>query len=284
MYFIQILSPIITLGPDVIRIMITDENICPDFNACDYAISSEHLDYSDRHFRAPVYCLYGKTIGLGHRSEFTEKDLLQKNEFCNFIHSNSNLAKPIRKDFFRALDSRIPVISAGRFLQNDRSLSNQANDLDWHSSKLKFQHRFWFTIAIENSESPGYVTERLTDAFLEGTIPIYWGDPRVAEEFNPQAFIDLRSYENFSVAIDDIIYQDQHLECILEILNAPVFNDGVNKINEFKAGAQAFLQAIFDQPLYEARRCPRQGNSHWLEQRRRKDQTGFKKLLKRNRQ
>jgi len=103
MYFIQILSPIITLGPDVIRIMITDENICPDFNACDYAISSEHLDYSDRHFRAPVYCLYGKTIGLGHRSEFTEKDLLQKNEFCNFIHSNSNLAKPIRKDFFERL-------------------------------------------------------------------------------------------------------------------------------------------------------------------------------------
>ena len=103
MYFIQILSPIITLGPDVIRIMITDENICPDFNACDYAISSEQLDYSDRHFRAPVYCLYGKTIGLGHRSEFTEKDLLQKNEFCNFIHSNSNLAKPIRKDFFERL-------------------------------------------------------------------------------------------------------------------------------------------------------------------------------------
>lgn len=103
--------------------------------------------------------------------------MLQKNEFCNFIHSNSNLAKPIRKDFFRALDSRIPVISAGRFLQNDRSLSNQANDLDWHSSKLKFQHSFWFTIAIENSESPGYATERLMDAFLEGTIPIYWGDP-----------------------------------------------------------------------------------------------------------
>ena len=69
------------------------------------------------------------------------------------------------------------MISAGRFLQNDRSLSNQANDLDWHSSKLKFQHRFRFTIAIENSESPGYATERLMDAFLEGTIPIYWGDP-----------------------------------------------------------------------------------------------------------
>lgn len=116
------------------------------------------------------------------------------------------------------------------------------------------------------------------------TIPIYWGDPRVAEEFNPQAFIDVRSYENFSAAIDDIINVNQNPERILEILNAPVFNDGVNKINGFKAGAQAFLQAIFDQPLYEARRRPRHGNSQWLEQRRRKDQTGFKKLLKRNRQ
>ena len=272
------------LSPDVIRIMITGENICPDFNACDYAISSQHLEYSDRHFRAPVYCLYGKTIELGHRSEFTEKDLLHKNEFCNFIYSNSNLAHPIREDFFRALDSRIPVISAGRFLQNDRSLSNQANDLDWHSSKLKFQHRFRFTIAIENSGDPGYITEKLTDAFLARTIPIYWGDPCVAEEFNPQAFIDLRSYENLSAAVDDILHVNQNLERILEILNAPVFNDGVNKVNEFKAGAQAFLQAIFDQPLYEARRRPRHANTQWLEQRRRKDQTGFKKLLKRNRQ
>jgi len=126
-----------------------------DFNACDYAISSEHLACSDRHFRAPVYVLYGKTTALGYRSEFSEKDLLQKTEFCNFIYSNSNLAHPIREDFFRALDSRSPVISAGRFLQNDSSLSNQANDLDWHSSKLKFQHRFRFTIATENSETAG---------------------------------------------------------------------------------------------------------------------------------
>jgi len=87
MYFIQILSPIITLGPDVIRIMITDENICPDFNACDYAISSEHLDYSDRHFRAPVYCLYGKTIGFRtpfriHGKRFVaEKRILQFHPF-----------------------------------------------------------------------------------------------------------------------------------------------------------------------------------------------------------
>ena len=271
------------LGPDVIRIMITGENICPDFNACDYAISSEHLAYSDRHFRVPVYVLYGKTAELGHRSKFSEKDLLQKTQFCNFIYSNSKLAHPIREDFFRALDSRIPVISAGRFLQNDGSLSKQANDLDWHSSKLKFQHRFRFTIAIENSESPGYITEKLTDAFLARTIPIYWGDPCVSEEFNPQAFIDLRSYENVSAAIDDIIRVDQNPERMLEILNAPGFKDGANKISEFKEGAQAFLQAIFDQPLYEARRRPRHGNSLSLEQKRRRDQTGFKKLLKRNR-
>jgi hypothetical protein len=54
-------------------------------------------------------------------------------------------------------------------------------------------------------------------------------------------------------AFADIILLDQNAERMLEILNAPVFKDGANKISEFKAGAQASLQAIFDQPLYEAR-------------------------------
>lgn len=105
----------------------------------------------------------------------------------------------------------------------------------------------------------------------------------MSEEFIPQTFIDLRLYENVLNAFADIIRLDQNAERMLEILNAPVFKDGANKISEFKAGAQASLQAIFDQPLYEARWRPRHGNSQFLEQKRRKDQTGFKKLLKRNR-
>ena len=36
---------------------------------------------------------------------------------------------------------------------------------------------------------PGYVTEKIVNAFLAGSIPIYWGSRAVLEIFNPESFI-----------------------------------------------------------------------------------------------
>lgn len=35
--------------------------------------------------------------------------------------------------------------------------------------------RYKFTIAFENQSYPGYVTEKIADALMAGTVPIYWG-------------------------------------------------------------------------------------------------------------
>jgi hypothetical protein len=34
------------------------------------------------------------------------------------------------------------------------------------------------------------VTEKITDAFMAGCIPIYWGDLDVVKDFNPRSFIN----------------------------------------------------------------------------------------------
>jgi hypothetical protein len=41
-----------------------------------------------------------------------------------------------------------------------------------------------FTIVIENSKTDYYFTEKLIDAFMTGTIPIYWGCPSIGDFFN----------------------------------------------------------------------------------------------------
>ena len=41
-----------------------------------------------------------------------------------------------------------------------------------------------YTIVIENSVDDYYFTEKVIDAFLTGTVPVYWGSPIVAELFN----------------------------------------------------------------------------------------------------
>ena len=53
--------------------------------------------------------------------------------------------------------------------------------------------RLWesmFTIAIENSSNRGYHTEKIIDAFLSKTFPIYWGCPNLEElGYDPNGFV-----------------------------------------------------------------------------------------------
>lgn len=53
--------------------------------------------------------------------------------------------------------------------------------------------RLWesmFSICVENSSNRGYHTEKVIDAFLSKTIPIYWGCPNLEElGYDPNGFI-----------------------------------------------------------------------------------------------
>ena len=48
-----------------------------------------------------------------------------------------------------------------------------------------------FVIAFENSVLDGYLSEKIVNAFLAKSVPIYFGHrDTVLELFNPDAFID----------------------------------------------------------------------------------------------
>jgi hypothetical protein len=48
-----------------------------------------------------------------------------------------------------------------------------------------------FSIVIENDKYETYFTEKLTDAFVTGTIPVYWGAPDIGKVFNMDGIIEL---------------------------------------------------------------------------------------------
>lgn len=48
-----------------------------------------------------------------------------------------------------------------------------------------------YTVAIENSSYPDYWTEKISDAFLCWTIPVYWGAPNITHYFPQEAMIRL---------------------------------------------------------------------------------------------
>ena len=80
-------------------------------------------------------------------------------------------------------------------------------------------------MAFENSSFPGYTTEKIIEPMLEGSIPIYWGSPKVAEEFNPKSFINVHDYPNFNAAIEAICKIDESTDLYAQMLKEPWFKD-----------------------------------------------------------
>jgi hypothetical protein len=58
-----------------------------------------------------------------------------------------------------------------------------------------------FSVVIENSRESGYFTEKLVDALLCGTVPIYWGATDVEKFFDPAGMLVCRTEEELRAAI-----------------------------------------------------------------------------------
>jgi len=61
--------------------------------------------------------------------------------------------------------------------------------------------RYRFSVVIENVREPNYFTEKLIDAILCETVPIYWGCPNIERFFDTQAMILCESIHDIKKAI-----------------------------------------------------------------------------------
>ena len=199
---------------DCIKIFYTGENVFPNFNICDYAIGPHNLKLEERYLQLPIYLIKkGHFIKLPERKKLNKEDLKIKKEFCNFIYSNKN-GNPIRKEFFDELSKYKNIISAGKFLNNTGyAIKN----------KTEIQKQCKFTIAFENEKYPGYSTEKIIDAFIARTIPIYWGDETITDNINQKSFIYCNSSKDIPDVIRRIKQIDKNDDLWLKIANEPIF-------------------------------------------------------------
>lgn len=199
---------------DCIKIFYTGENVFPNFNICDYAIGPHDLKLEKRYLQLPIYLIKkGHFIKLPERKKLNKEDLKIKKEFCNFIYSNKN-GNQIRKEFFDELSKYKNIISAGKFLNNTGyAIKN----------KTEIQKQCKFTIAFENEKYPGYSTEKIIDAFIARTIPIYWGDETITDNINQKSFIYCNSSKDIPDVIRRIKQIDKNDDLWLKMANEPIF-------------------------------------------------------------
>jgi hypothetical protein len=76
----------------------------------------------------------------------------------------------------------------------------------WYNDTLiQAMSEFKLVIAMESCDYPGYVTEKIVNAFLAGAVPIVWGARETVNFlFNPKAFVSLHDYGSLEEAAADI--------------------------------------------------------------------------------
>jgi hypothetical protein len=91
------------------------------------------------------------------------------------------------------------------------------------TDKAEFLRKHRFNIACENSDSPGYITEKLIDPLLAGSVPIYWGAPDVRLDFDPRCMVNVSDYGSLDELAEDVLRIDADPDARRRILESPVF-------------------------------------------------------------
>ena len=182
-----------------------------------------------------------------------------KTKFCLYLHGHT---VPIRTYFCRQLARYKHVDCPGTSLNNCRvpgfgPLRSALGDADpW---PLRSQYKF--TTAFESESADGYLSEKIRLPLMAGSIPIYWGNPRVAEFINPACFINCHDYPDFAAVIEHVKEVDQNPELYERYRRAPILLPDSKLHASSPDNFVSFMEGIFEKAL--ARR--RQRDTEWTE-------------------
>lgn len=116
-----------------------------------------------------------------HVSDFSAPN---KDRLTSMISSDKNYAPghQIRHDVISTLSSKGLFDLYGR-------------GFDEIETKEEGLRPYYFSIAIENSKSDWYFTEKILDCFATRTVPVYWGCPKIGDHFDSRGIISFNSVE-----------------------------------------------------------------------------------------
>jgi hypothetical protein len=242
---------------NAIKISFYSENILPDFNKADYAIAFHNLNYLDRYYkRTALISVFEyrfknlKNKALMNIRNKVINNKIKRNKFCAGVISNYYNSDGFRLKFIKELS---------KYKKIDLGGSRGMNIGKGIKSKIQFFSSYKFSIAMENSEGEGYISEKIIDSFLAGTIPIYYGGYNIDQYLNNKAFILIRGEKDMREKINYIIKIDNDEELYKKLLKEKVIiDDKFAKINI--QGKIEFLKHIFEQDKEKAKRID---NYHW---------------------
>lgn len=140
----------------------------------------------------------------------TEHKIYDKTKLCSFITSLKNITvgHQVRLKTLEYLRNNSMFVEDiyGRGHRDIETKDVALND-------------YMFSIIIENGFYPKYYTEKIMDAFVTGTVPVYVGDRSVCEDFDEEGIIFLEKNGQIDLSLLSSLSQDLYYSKMEHIKN-----------------------------------------------------------------
>jgi hypothetical protein len=198
-------------------ILISAEHQSPQLSRCSYSLSFDTDDWLGRNCYCPYWynrlkwpdfnkkphpieisshTSFEPQISIDSLLSTRKLDFeLEDKQFCALVAGNPD---PLRINLFNLLSTYKEVAGYGNLFGNP-----------WRKPKHYLLNKFKFCLCPENCLSPGYITEKIFDAWSCSTIPIYYG-PSDLQSFNinPNAIINYHDFDSALNFLDFIRHID----------------------------------------------------------------------------
>ena len=173
-------------------------------------LKKNNIKWEDRNFSVLI------AANKSSKPNFPYSDLIQRIKWIilffyrilspSFIRSNRNSLHRLRLEIILFFSKKNSINLFGSNWFNSqifpkgvrKYLTNQILILNptMVENKIQTLKNFKFSFCIENTKEDGYITEKIIDSLVAGTIPVYFGAPDISDYIPSNCFIDFQNFED----------------------------------------------------------------------------------------
>lgn len=195
---------------------ITNKKLCftgesyPIFDSTPHCDGYIGFDYEEdapqnvKYMRMPLYAIYN--LDHMHRYGCSSYEELRNKFYTKQVNKKysaviSNPKNEFRNSVLKFLVNRNLCDSGGNLYSNIGNVGSEQTD------KMNFVKNYMFGMAFENISKRGYITEKIYEVFMAGSVPYYWGAPDIELEFNPKSYFifDASTSEKMNESIQQMV-------------------------------------------------------------------------------
>ena len=159
------------------------------------------------------FCLIGSNLPW-----IKEYKIHTKSKLISFIASHKLLTQGhyIRHELYKSImrnktDIDVYGSITGNSFGHNPGCHLDGTRIEWHD-KSEGMKDYMFSLVIENDQYDTYFTEKITDCFATGTIPVYWGTKNIGDHFDVDGIIQITDNIEDAVSTISSLSKDDYIK------------------------------------------------------------------------